>query len=1053
MKNVALKPDNMAETIKNIINKHNNDIFVFPTDVVMNSWIDWIITNSDVSAVPLERFIAWDNFKSDFVSAHQEGKTVIPSILRKMFITDLISSNSQRPENIRYSIIFNTDNKSTKEISSFADWVCDIVRSLYFWKCRLIENVPENEWDDEDREYLRLYDDYDKFLNDNKLFEPSWVKDIQFSGENRGFHIFYPELLEDFIDYKDVLSKADNVYFYTMPVKSSDDDKKSAQDNAPEVYLYPDSRKELRQTMLSIVDIVKSGKAQWVDFALSIPDIETYKPYIQREFDLYGIPYVIKAGVSLTKNSAGRIFREIKDCYDTNFSYDSIRTLLLDECVPWQDEVSELKERLIREGNRMRCICSVKNDIWIDAFDRKIENINERITWLKNNSSDNSSSKLKKAEKELADFIELKDFYTKFNNIIVSFFPKSDKGKTFENIRTSWMNFKSEFLKPTKDFSEDANNILSRCIVELNEIIRIEEKYKECGLFINDPFDFYLQELEKKSYTKQTSQTGVNIFPYKLSAAANFKYQFVIDCSQKNLDISYKRLIYLNDEKRDKLKLTDDDNFITLDNGVQENGHKGSYRLRSPKEVFIELYCKSCCSKNNENIIHFSAATETFNGFAIPHNYLKIASSPLPDFDKDDYILNERNLIMKQGIDLSENCGSSVPLLESQINSYNNWILSSISKDNNEYKSNGKIIDAVTEKLITNHKKEADDGKIKITARGSLENFFPCPRKWIFKSILTLSDDSLDTNLMKNYDMGNLNHKILEKFMLLHKGSILPYFDKDKEIFKIKNDDNIIINDPGTDYSKNINKFFYEKGNIVEEAILEPSEFRDSPLVIETLLSQKEKIADNIVSFLRFLLKPYGEGKFVKSSKTFKDFNGIGNCTVYGVEDTLLSVKDNFDYLGKIDCYLLSPNNDWIIIDYKNSKSSIPKEKEIYSDENDILGNFQMTVYRKLVSEKKEKHEVCASYFYSIKDCEKTKATDSLVKETKIQEAEESERVLDDYAQLFVNCVKNNMFKPHTSSDKSDKLRVISYKDCKDCPYKTVCRTTYNIAGKELPNK
>ena len=63
------------ENISSIFVKHlsePNTVFVFPTDTVMNSWIDWIVTNPDKSgfdAVPFEGFIAWDNFKGSYLSA------------------------------------------------------------------------------------------------------------------------------------------------------------------------------------------------------------------------------------------------------------------------------------------------------------------------------------------------------------------------------------------------------------------------------------------------------------------------------------------------------------------------------------------------------------------------------------------------------------------------------------------------------------------------------------------------------------------------------------------------------------------------------------------------------------------------------------------------------------------------------------------------------------------------------------------------------------------------------------------------------------------------
>ena len=46
-----------------------------------------------------------------------------------------------------------------------------------------------------------------------------------------------------------------------------------------------------------------------------------------------------------------------------------------------------------------------------------------------------------------------------------------------------------------------------------------------------------------------------------------------------------------------------------------------------------------------------------------------------------------------------------------------------------------------------------------------MRNFFPCHRKWLFSNVINLKEDSLDTDLMGPFDMGTINHKILELFM------------------------------------------------------------------------------------------------------------------------------------------------------------------------------------------------------------------------------------------------------------------------------------------------
>ena len=312
MKEIKLSPEKLPQLLSEYI-KDKNCIFIYPTDTAMNSWIEFLIINPELSgtdAIPLERFIAWDNFKGKYLRAEENGKKAIPSILRKLFVLDLISRNSSKPKEQRFQVIINPDDKYTAVAVSFSDWICKNLPSLHFWKKRMDEHTATyGEMDAEDKDYMTLYTEYKAFLDSNNLYEPSWIESLALGNKDNTFIILYPELLEDFGDFSDVFSSSNNITVITMPQNIP----------APPVYLYPDSRSELRQTMLRIIEIVKSGKADWSEIALSVPNIEIYRPYLEREFQIYEIPYVIKSGLSLTQNSAGKIFKEISDCYNDNF--------------------------------------------------------------------------------------------------------------------------------------------------------------------------------------------------------------------------------------------------------------------------------------------------------------------------------------------------------------------------------------------------------------------------------------------------------------------------------------------------------------------------------------------------------------------------------------------------------------------------------------------------------------------------------------------------------------------------------------------------------------
>ncbi|MBQ0051356.1 MAG: PD-(D/E)XK nuclease family protein [Treponema sp.] len=1012
MNKLSLYPEQIPEFFKSKLSDKNN-VFVFPTDVVKDSWIDWIITHPKASgkdAIAYENFIAWDNFKSAFVSAHKENSQAVPSLLRKMFITDLIQKNAEKPKEERLQVIINPEDQYAKTAVSFADWIAKNLPSLHFWKQKL-EKSNYGELDAEDKDYLYIYQQYRDFLEANNLFEPGWIEDITLSESKLNFIILYPELLEDFQDYVEIFEDAQNITVFTYPENTE----------KPVSYLYPDSRKELRHTILRIIELAESKKADYSEIAVSVPNIEVYRPYIEREFSNYNVPYVIRAGVSLTQNSAGKIFQEISDCYTNSFNFDSLRALLLDECVPWKEENKKLKENLIREGNAMRCVCSPNGeDIWIKALSSKRGRLSAAIE-----KGQLGKEKLEETKAELDYYEKLWEFYGKLKHFISEFFAD---GITFEKIALAWQGFKNYFLEKDEGFDEFANLVLGRCISELNEIIAIEKNFAECNLKINNPMEFFLQVLNSKKYTPQAKESGVSVFPYRLSSGAYFKYQFVLDASQKNLDVQYRRLTFLNGEKRNKLGLTKDDKAIRA------------------TEVFIKLYAKKIQEENgpDENFVHFSSASDSFSGFSIPHSLLFIEKN-LPQLDDLDFILDEKNAVRKMGDGQNKDSKNiNLKLTQNQKDSFFSW--SKQSKENHEPYKVCKKMSQKIEYILKEHRgSQEDKEKIKISARGDLENFFPCPRKWILNSVLKLKEDTLDTSLMQNYDMGNLYHKILELFMGDFEGKILPYYDVLQERFYLIQPVEGVINPEPVPFGLNTE-------NLVELALKNLPELRDAPLVKTSLLKQKGKIAAKARDFLASLLLPFGSN-LRKGSDEPKNFTGIGNCTLVGAEAVLEAKDENFNYFGKIDTLLKSPENDWIIIDYKNS--SAPGSAECRVDEEGLLANFQMAMYVKLAMED-NKNEIAASAFYKIKDGAAVSVIDKFTR-NKAGEATESFekfeptlKALRTYANDFAETIENADFVPRSSKNKADRKNISLWENCALCSYSTICRTTYNVGARHL---
>lgn len=953
MKPLLLLPSETGKIIADNLKKNTDAVFVFSTDIACSSWAEWAVTHPETTgttAVPQEQFIAWDTFKSSMMNAKVAGKSSIPSLLRKIFIRTLIKQNAEQcaQGNPLFKSIINP--AFADKAFSFTDWIAKILPSLETWHKKYAawrENNREDS-DCENADYMTLYTLYTEFLDKHNLFEPSWIMPDFSSGKNT-YYVFYPETLEDFSDYKDMLFTSPNVEPVMLPEDTV---------HIP-VSFYSNSRTELRMCALKIRNLVKEKKVRWTDIAVSVPDIDTWRPYIEREFNLYCIPFVTKAGEPYTSDSAGRIFREIQNCFESDFTYETVRALLLDGYIPWNNP--QVNENLVREGCERKCICSYsENGRKVDAWENA----------LKASNSGNTT------EREYTEYQKLK---------------KSVKAlcaaESFKNIQKEWFVFKSTFLNET-EFTADANLILGRCMKVLADLIAIENEYViPSGYTVPAAYSFFLNELENSTYQKQNGESGVSVFKYRTSSAAQFKYQFVVDCSQKQLTVPYRSLSFLNRKKREELIGAETD---------------------CASDAFVRLYAQ-------KDTAYFSASQDTFGGFAIPYSLLTKRDSD--ELLKETELLTGEDFITSERISLSEKTNGPDILTAVQKQGFEQW-KKHIAVQKNQYKGTGNKLEERIKYLLVEKRAHGsgEDKNIHIS-QTDLKNFFPCRRRWLFNQVLKLSDDSLDTSLMETYDAGSINHKILELFMRSYRdsGKLLPVCGGDGQFPDEKEIKNLLL-------------------DCAEKAFTSGEmNFYGKPLVLTVLEAQKELFAENILSFL----------------KTFCGAQNFGGYKVVALEQWI-DASDmeiaGVSYIGKLDCILSNEAGGVSIVDYKNSAA--PAVSDCIADENDELGDFQIPLYVTLwnnTHREQKAQKLENALFVTIKDAVNHYVVQSEGNFGAVtpEEYEKTVKAFSAYTKEFSNAVQTGRL-----GITGDQVNV--YNDCYGCSFKTICRTAYISSGVKL---
>jgi len=540
----------IEKTIEENIHKLNA-VFVFPTQTSADMWADRATQITDVSAVAMERFLAWDDFKGQSVKSRQTDRMSIPSAMRQIFAVQVLEENAKEP--FFKSII---PAQYAKSASNFADWISGILPGLLIWK-QYYDNLKKAP-DEEDADLLKLFDLYKQFLDNYKLFDPAWEKP-PFQKDGNHYFIFFPEILSDYIEYKSLLeNSAEDITLIHLP-------EERASESLPKVQFYNNSRSELKAIALQLRQLHDEKEISWDEIAVSIPDLDSYGVYLDRELELYEIPHVIRASKTLAATGSGTFFLQLQNCVTKDFTFDSLKTLLFNMELPWKN--LELSKELIAFGQSNNCICNFvynnkKNDIWLKSF---ADNYNVNP--------------------------ELKPYYQTIRSLAENIV----NADSFDKIRSAYFAFRTKFFD-MDNCPLQTDRLISRCISELSGLIDLEEDFPECK--IANPYKFFVNKLNSTQYLEQTDKRGVQILPYKMAATAPFACHVILDASQNSSSVIYKELSFLREDKRRLLLKTEDPNV---------------------SDFFIRLYSMN----SYKQPALFTCAAKTFSGYSQPTSYLE----------------------------------------------------------------------------------------------------------------------------------------------------------------------------------------------------------------------------------------------------------------------------------------------------------------------------------------------------------------------------------------------------------------------------------------------
>ena len=671
------------------IRKHIGDQnfhFVFPSQIAASLWAGKTCTLGIVRSVASNRFLAWDSFKEEAIRERLGEKALSPasSVTRKLFAEYLIRKNAQSPF---LKSIIPPEYAETGNV--FASYIARLLPSLHS-----LEKLIGSGADAEDHDYKLIKSEYSSFLEKFSLFEPSW-EDLVIKESLKRYVLFFPELIEDFSEYDTLLSEPGFIRVNT---------EKSLR---PEITLFHSAREEIQSSVLEMRKLHEEENIPFQEMAISIPDLEEMESWLQLELSLHHIPFTRRAGKKLGESGAGRLFSLLSEAVAQNFSFNSLKALLLNDHIPWID--SEKNKALVNFGIKYNCVKSYTHngkpvDIWNDA--------------------------LREAKNDGGE--DLLPYYSELKKLSQSLV----KSKDFSELRKNYFVFRHSFLDMDKISRED-DAVLSRCIEELHNLATLEESFNNTDIIPQSPLNFFISCLSEKEYVLANQEPGINIFKWRVAAACPFTCHFVLNASQKASTVLYQPLKFLRQDKRKALGLEDFD---------------ASWAFFTLCETGDDELFKSRC--------RISASSLSYGGWVIPHSFFAHqAQTPLSEthpHPENPYITERRFW----SSELNED--ALLPgIYPIQKRSFEKWKETIIQKENDFSFFSSPIINENVRTLLYNMI-FGEDNFLKVTPTMDLNEYYKCSLKWLFKRILSIEEFSLEAKLLDDLSLGILYHRILE---------------------------------------------------------------------------------------------------------------------------------------------------------------------------------------------------------------------------------------------------------------------------------------------------
>ncbi len=483
--------------------------FVFPSEICAEAWLAGSL-RMGVGAIETDRFLGWDRLKEE--AARVDGRPASDDHLRSIFAANLLAENAA--ESFLSVLI---PPAFAQNWPAFAGHIASRLPAL----ARLPDAMRDTRraammrGDPAAADWLAIRERYVAFLDRTGCFESAYEPRTLRSLAGSTV-IFFPELIEDFEEYRAALEGAPGVRLVGLPAgQLALQDGASRGNTRGAVRLSrPDTAlAELRQVLAEVGVLLDSG-VEAERIAITVAGLDRYRPYLEREATLVSLPLALRSGKSLAATGGGRLLTALRELYSSGFSYDSLRNLTMSPAWPWKEP--EVFRNIMAEGLRLHAVASwPEGGRTIDAWERSL-----------GGSLLSTYRRLKSRTSAIAT------------------------AKDFSSLLKAYNAFKAEFLSPDRElWNRDTDLSLARCVVELQGLVRAQSM---AGLEVSGAFGLFMRSLDATPYVS-TGSGGVPVYAWRVAAGICPERHFILNASQDALALPSSGFDYLGPALRKEL--------------------------------------------------------------------------------------------------------------------------------------------------------------------------------------------------------------------------------------------------------------------------------------------------------------------------------------------------------------------------------------------------------------------------------------------------------------------------------------------------------------------